>query len=234
MSRQGTSRSPRNLPGRARCSRAAKSGPQHRQHGRLEVPQIHVRRGHSGEPPLHLHRRGQREAVPVGAGTVDTGPGHRTLPGVAGQGEPVPVRVVRVRRLLGIELRQQRPYAAVGAALPPVQPGRYIGQQPRCGDETALAPLGVGLGLFTVVVGHATFCIVVVFNNVVARLRRAAGWYEEAAMDLGANTFRVPPVRSAPFAAALGGSDLRRPAAVGGHGDRKPGLTAPGEGWAIE
>ena len=36
-------------------------------------------------------------------------------------------------------------------------------------------PLGVGLGLFTVVVGHATFCVVVVFNNVVARLRRTPG-----------------------------------------------------------
>ena len=35
-------------------------------------------------------------------------------------------------------------------------------------------PFGVELGLFTIMVGHATFCIVVVYNNVVARLRRTA------------------------------------------------------------
>jgi putative spermidine/putrescine transport system permease protein len=69
--------------------------------------------------------------------------------------------------------------------------------------------LGVGLGLFTVVVGHATFCIVVVFNNVVARLRRLAPSLEEAAMDLGADTFQtfrrvtLPAVRSALFAGGL-------------------------------
>jgi putative spermidine/putrescine transport system permease protein len=67
----------------------------------------------------------------------------------------------------------------------------------------------VGLGLFTVIVGHATFCIVVVFNNVVARLRRTSGSYEEAAMDLGADTFRAfvdvtfPLVRSALLAGGL-------------------------------
>jgi len=67
----------------------------------------------------------------------------------------------------------------------------------------------VGLGLFTVIVGHATFCIVVVVNNVVARLRRTSGSYEEAAMDLGADTFRAfvditfPLMRSALPAGAL-------------------------------
>ena len=35
--------------------------------------------------------------------------------------------------------------------------------------------LGVDLSLITVIVGHATFCIVVVYNNVVARLRRTSG-----------------------------------------------------------
>jgi putative spermidine/putrescine transport system permease protein len=49
--------------------------------------------------------------------------------------------------------------------------------------------LGVPLSLLTVVVAHATFCIVVVFNNVIARLRRLGGDLEEASMDLGADSF---------------------------------------------
>ena len=56
-------------------------------------------------------------------------------------------------------------------------------------------------GLWTIVIGHATFCVVVVYNNVVARLRRVPGSLTEASMDLGADgwqTFRfvVWPVLS--------------------------------------
>ncbi|MHC3471442.1 ABC transporter permease [Streptomyces sp. 7R007] len=93
--------------------------------------------------------------------------------------------------------------------LPIALPGIVTGIALNSAFGTVLAPLGVGLGLFTVVVGHATFCIVVVFNNVVARLRRTAGSYEEAAMDLGADTFRAfadvtfPLVRSALLAGGL-------------------------------
>jgi putative spermidine/putrescine transport system permease protein len=50
---------------------------------------------------------------------------------------------------------------------------------------------GIGLSLWTIVVGHTTFCIVVVYNNVLARLRRTQGSLIEAAMDLGANGFQV-------------------------------------------
>lgn len=50
---------------------------------------------------------------------------------------------------------------------------------------------GISLSLWTVVVGHTTFCIVVVYNNVLARLRRTQGSLIEAAMDLGANGFQV-------------------------------------------
>ena len=50
---------------------------------------------------------------------------------------------------------------------------------------------GVGLSLWTIVIGHTTFCIVVVYNNVLARLRRTQGSLIEAAMDLGANGFQV-------------------------------------------
>ncbi|MFC0547628.1 ABC transporter permease [Kutzneria chonburiensis] len=69
--------------------------------------------------------------------------------------------------------------------------------------------LGINLGLFTAIVAHATFCIVVVFNNVVARLRRMGNNLEEASMDLGADgisTFRLvtfPMLRSALLAGGL-------------------------------
>ncbi|WP_255953809.1 ABC transporter permease [Streptomyces odontomachi] len=93
--------------------------------------------------------------------------------------------------------------------LPIALPGIVTGIALNSAFKTVLEPLGVGLGLFTVVVGHATFCVVVIFNNVVARLRRTPGSYEEAAMDLGAHTFRVfaditfPLVRSALLAGGL-------------------------------
>ena len=53
---------------------------------------------------------------------------------------------------------------------------------------------GVSFSLLTIVVGHATFCIVVVYNNVLARLRRTPTSLLEASMDLGADgwqTFRL-------------------------------------------
>ena len=50
---------------------------------------------------------------------------------------------------------------------------------------------GVTLSIWTIIVGHATFCMVVVYNNVLARLRRTQGSLIEAAMDLGANGFQT-------------------------------------------
>src|SRR3954465_1969104 len=47
-------------------------------------------------------------------------------------------------------------------------------------NSTFTQVLGVDLTLFTIIVGHATFCIVVVYNNVVARLRRTSASFEEA------------------------------------------------------
>jgi putative spermidine/putrescine transport system permease protein len=52
---------------------------------------------------------------------------------------------------------------------------------------------GVNFSLWTIVVGHATFCVVIVYNNVLARLRRTSPSLVEASMDLGADgwqTFR--------------------------------------------
>src|SRR6266540_5810822 len=54
-------------------------------------------------------------------------------------------------------------------------------------SDTFTQVLGVSLGLLTVIIGHATFCIVVVYNNVVARLRRSSISIDEASADLGAD-----------------------------------------------
>jgi putative spermidine/putrescine transport system permease protein len=68
---------------------------------------------------------------------------------------------------------------------------------------------GLELGFVTIVVAHATFCIVTVFNNVQARLRRMSESLEEASADLGARpltTFRLvtyPLLRSALLAGGL-------------------------------
>lgn len=68
---------------------------------------------------------------------------------------------------------------------------------------------GVNLSLTTIVIGHTTFCIVVIYNNVVARLRRTSGSLAEASMDLGAHglqTFRyitLPTITTALISGAL-------------------------------
>jgi putative spermidine/putrescine transport system permease protein len=68
---------------------------------------------------------------------------------------------------------------------------------------------GWGLSFWTIVIGHATFCIVIVYNNVIARLRRVPRSLEEAAMDLGADgwqTFRritLPMISTSLVAGAL-------------------------------
>src|SRR6266516_291353 len=58
---------------------------------------------------------------------------------------------------------------------------------------------GIQLSIVTIVIGHATFCIVVVYNNIIARLRRVPGSLTEASRDLGADgfqTFRYVPFPS--------------------------------------
>ena len=54
-----------------------------------------------------------------------------------------------------------------------------------------LTMFGIRLGFFTLVVSHATFCIVIVYNNAVARFRRLSGGVMEASADLGANAFQT-------------------------------------------
>ena len=75
--------------------------------------------------------------------------------------------------------------------------------------QSAFSISNINLSLFTIIIGHSTFCIVVVFNNVVARLRRTSTSLMEASADLGATpaqTFRlvtVPTIRTALVAGGL-------------------------------
>jgi putative spermidine/putrescine transport system permease protein len=76
-------------------------------------------------------------------------------------------------------------------------------------SNTFTQVLGVPLSLLTVIIGHATFCIVVVYNNAAARLRRLSASFEEASADLGAHTWQtfwnvtLPGMRSALVAGGL-------------------------------
>lgn len=90
--------------------------------------------------------------------------------------------------------------------LPIALPGVVTGIALNNGFRTIL---GVDLSLWTIVIAHATFCIVTVFNNVQARLRRMGTSLEEASADLGAGlftTFRLvtlPQLRSALLAGGM-------------------------------
>jgi putative spermidine/putrescine transport system permease protein len=57
--------------------------------------------------------------------------------------------------------------------------------------RSSIGLMDIPFSIWTIVVGHATFCIVTVYNNVVARLRRSSGSLVEASMDLGANPFQT-------------------------------------------
>ena len=105
--------------------------------------------------------------------------------------------------------------------LPLALPGIVTGMALNATFREVLTPLGIGLGLFTVIVGHATFCIVVIYNNVIARLRRTSGSFEEASADLGANTWTDVPAGHVPGAAlGDGGGRAARVRAVVRRGDR--------------
>jgi putative spermidine/putrescine transport system permease protein len=89
--------------------------------------------------------------------------------------------------------------------LPIALPGIITGIALRSAYHTMEIPFS----FWTIVVGHATFCVVVVFNNAVARLRRLNPNLIEASMDLGADGFQtlryiiLPQLGSALLAGAL-------------------------------
>lgn len=75
--------------------------------------------------------------------------------------------------------------------------------------NTAFRAIGIDFGLMTIIVGHATFCVVVIYNNAIARMRRTSRSFEEASADLGADTFSTfrrvtfPAIRTALVAGGL-------------------------------
>ncbi|HYF42252.1 MAG TPA: ABC transporter permease [Ramlibacter sp.] len=89
--------------------------------------------------------------------------------------------------------------------LPIALPGVVTGIALRSAYHTMEIPFS----FWTIVIGHATFCVVVVYNNAVARLRRISPSLLEASMDLGANAFQtfryvvLPQLGSALLAGAL-------------------------------
>ncbi|MCJ7451085.1 MAG: ABC transporter permease [Steroidobacteraceae bacterium] len=89
--------------------------------------------------------------------------------------------------------------------LPIALPGILTGLALLVGIRT----IGIDPNFWTIVAGHATFCLVIVYNNVVARLRRMPASWVEASMDLGADgfqTFRyilLPQIASALLAGGM-------------------------------
>ena len=89
--------------------------------------------------------------------------------------------------------------------LPIALPGVVTGIALRSAYHT----LEIPFSFWTIVIGHATFCVVVVYNNAIARLRRISPSLIEASMDLGANAFQtfrhvlLPQLGSALLAGAL-------------------------------
>jgi putative spermidine/putrescine transport system permease protein len=93
--------------------------------------------------------------------------------------------------------------------LPIALPGVVTGVAFSNSFNNVLEPIGIQVGYFGMIIAHATFCIVMVFNNVFARLRRMNPSMQEASMDLGASlwqTFRLvtfPQFRTAFVAGGL-------------------------------
>lgn len=93
--------------------------------------------------------------------------------------------------------------------LPIALPGIVTGVALNNTYNQILEPIGIQVGFWGMIIAHGTFCIVMVFNNVLARLRRMNPGLEEASKDLGASpwqTFRLvtfPQFRSALVAGAI-------------------------------
>jgi putative spermidine/putrescine transport system permease protein len=98
-----------------------------------------------------------------------------------------------------------RDYLSLLFILPIALPGIITGIALR----SAFNLFDIPFSIWTIVLGHATFCIVVVYNNVLARFRRLSGSMIEASMDLGADgfqTFRyiiLPQISSALLAGGM-------------------------------
>jgi putative spermidine/putrescine transport system permease protein len=76
-------------------------------------------------------------------------------------------------------------------ALPGIITGLALQQFFTFANQQASWLPGLPFSMATIVIGHATFCVVVVYNNVLARLRRTSGSLVEASMDLGADSWQT-------------------------------------------
>jgi putative spermidine/putrescine transport system permease protein len=89
--------------------------------------------------------------------------------------------------------------------LPIALPGIVTGMALNATFNTFQIPFAI----WTIIIGHATFCVVTVYNNAIARMRRSARSIEEASMDLGATTWQtfrhvtMPVLRTALVAGGL-------------------------------
>lgn len=89
--------------------------------------------------------------------------------------------------------------------LPLALPGIVTGIAMR----SAISLMQIPFTFWTIVIGHTTFCVVTVYNNVLARFRRTSGSMVEASMDLGANSFQtfwhivLPNIATALLAGAI-------------------------------
>jgi putative spermidine/putrescine transport system permease protein len=89
--------------------------------------------------------------------------------------------------------------------LPLALPGIVTGISMRA----AMSLMEIPFSFWTIVIGHATFCVVTVYNNVLARFRRSSSSMVEASMDLGANGFQtfwhviLPDIATALLAGAI-------------------------------
>ncbi|MDS2173539.1 ABC transporter permease [Nesterenkonia sp. CL21] len=75
--------------------------------------------------------------------------------------------------------------------LPIALPGIITGVALNNTYKNVLEPIGITVGFYGLIIGHATFCVVMVFNNVQARLNRMNPGLEEASADLGAGVGRT-------------------------------------------
>jgi putative spermidine/putrescine transport system permease protein len=111
--------------------------------------------------------------------------------------------------LLGLAVSRYRFFGRETISLVVILPLALPGIITGLALQTTYQTVGIQYGLITIIIGHATFCVVIVYNNGVARLRRMAGSFEEASADLGADawqTFRYvtfPELRTALLAGGL-------------------------------
>ena len=98
--------------------------------------------------------------------------------------------------------------------LPIALPGIVTGLALQATIIDVLGPIGITFGLTTIIIGHATFCIVVIYNNVIARMRRTVGSLDEGVGGSRGRQLADVPVRDAPSdadSAARGGGCWRSP-----------------------